>query len=223
MSTLPIASSSNASTLQALFQQRKSEFKSMASDVEAGNMSAAQSALATLQQTASNIQGLGGTSAPPSTAQTGSLQSSFANLISSIQSGSTSGAQSALSALEQTLHPSPASSTSTGATSPTGGAQSSFIQELTALIKAVQAGDQTAAQQDLTQLQSTLQTQGSEGHHHHHRGGVDSATANVGNNTGSNSAGGTGASGGPISTTSASAYASMMDMQATSSAMSAFA
>jgi hypothetical protein len=215
MSASPIASSTSASTLQALFQQRKSEFKSMASDVEAGNMGAAQSELAALRQTASTIQGLGGAPALPGTPQTGSLQSSFANLISSIQSGSNSGAQCAMSALQQALQP-----TASAATPATGSTQSSFVQELTSLIQAVQAGDQATAQQDLTQLQSTLQTQGSE-HRRHHRSDATNAAASDANITSSHNAISSSSNGGGA--INASAYASMADMQATSSAMSAFA
>lgn len=231
-----VSSSTNAQTLQALYQQRRSDFNTMTSDVKAGDIKGAQSALSSLQQVASNIQGLVGTTQVPS--QYSQLQNDFSNLISSIQSGVTGNAQSALSAL-QTLLPTSSSdnanaaatgaagttaaagvtgsSGTTGATGTTGTTSSSLSQELAALIQAVQSGNLSGAQQDLSQLQSSLPVL-TGGHHHHHAINT-TAPLNDSSNTGTGTSTGNGSS----ASSSASAYASMMNMQATSPAMSTMA
>lgn len=210
MSASSVISSSNPSALQALIQQRKNEFKTMASDVQSGNISGAQSALAALQQASANIQGVGGASGTQNTPPSSQLQINFANLINSMQSGGANSASVALSALTASQ---PVQST--GATSAAGATPSSFGQELTSLIQAVQSGDLAGAQQDLTQLLSDAKSQVA-GHHHHH-----DADGSPVSGSATNSSIGSGTS--TAASSSASAYASMMNMQATSPATSTLA
>jgi hypothetical protein len=212
MSALPVASSTNSSSLQGLYQQSKSAFKTLAKDVQSGDMSGAQSALTALQQAAGGIQGLGGSSG---TQQSSPLQNAFASLISSIQAGGQSGPQNLVSALQsaQSTQTTAGTSGAGASTSATGTAQTSLGQDLAALIQAVQSGSLSSAQQDLTQLQSDAKSQIS-GHHHHHHGGAGASDAVAGTSaTGASSSGNTGAS--------ASAYAAMTGVQAPTSSMTA--
>lgn len=206
MSAPSVTLGGNPSTLQALLQQRKSDFKALASDVQSGDLSGAQSALAALQRDSASISGLGGVSGAQGSPQSSQLQINFASLINSFQSGSLRGAQSAVGALQPTQ--------ATGVAAASGSAQSGFGQELAALIQAVQSGNLTGAQQDLTQLLSDVSN--SAGAHRHHRDGGQATSASSGTSgidsdgIGSRSA----------ASASASAYASMMNPQVSSTAMS---
>ena len=219
MSVSSVASSTNASTLQSLYQQSKNAFKTLASDVQSGDMSGAQSALTALQQASASIQGLGSSSG---TQQPSQSQAAFANLISSIQAGSTSGAQSVLGALESATSATAATSTTGAAgTAATGSTQSSLGQDLASLIQAVQSGNLSGAQQDLTQLQSDATSQVSGHHHHHHHGGGDVANATASNASTANSSNAAGSS--TSTSTSASAYAAVSSAQVPMSSITVFA
>jgi hypothetical protein len=102
------------------------------------------------------------------------LQQDLGNLGSALQSGDLSGAQSAFSALLQSI---PASSpTQTSQQSGATGVQA----DLNALGQALQSGDMNAAQTAYTKLQQDMQVAHGHHHHHHHAqaAGAQSATAN---------------------------------------------
>lgn len=211
MSAPSIASSTNSSLLQELHQHRRSEFRTMTSDVQSGNMAGAQAALSALQQSLTNVQGLEGISSGLGSQQPGSLQSDFANLVNSIRTGSLAGVQNALDSLQTTQQPQ-----TVDANAATGSAQTGFGHDLASLIQAVQSGNLANAQQDLTQLQA-------DGVKHHHHGSGDvTSTSTITNGATANGIGGTGSAGSSASL-SASAYASMMNLQASSSLVSALA
>jgi hypothetical protein len=212
MSAPSIASSTNSSPLQELHQHRRSEFKTMASDVQSGNMTGAQAALSALQQSLTDVQGLGGASGGQGSQQPGSLQNDFANLINSIRTGSLASVQNALGGLQTTQQPQ-----TVHANAATGSAPSGFGQDLASLIQAVQAGNLTNAQQDLTQLQAD----GAKHRHHDSDSGGVASTSAATNAVTASGAGSTTGSAGSSASLSASAYASIMNLQATSSLVSA--
>ena len=88
------------------------------------------------------------------------LEQDFSNLITSLQSGNLTGAQTALSALTQST--SAISQAQTTQQSGATGIQADFA----ALGQALQSGNLTTAQADFAKLQQDLQ--GAHGHHHHH-------------------------------------------------------
>lgn len=212
-----VSSSTSAQTLQALYKQSRSDFSKMVSDVKSGDLKDAQSALSSLQQVSSNIQGLLGTQGSQQYSQ---LQTDFANLVSNLQSGITGGVLGALQSAQQAV----SGASATGAGQAAGAtvsspAQTSLGQDLAALIQDIQAGNIKGAQQDLSQLQSGLPGLGGGMNHHHHAivNSPGLGDANAGNGASSNSSGSNG------SNSAASAYASMMAMQTTSAGMTAFA
>ncbi|HEY8100586.1 MAG TPA: hypothetical protein VIF82_07500 [Burkholderiaceae bacterium] len=128
----------NPTSLKSLGHQRHKDFEALTSSIQSGGISGAQAALSALQTDMQNIQGIKGVPDASGTQQPSKLQTDFSNLISSIQSGSATGAQSALSTLQQDRH------SQIGAAS--ASSQSSFKQDLASLIQAVQAGDLSTAQ-----------------------------------------------------------------------------
>ena len=88
------------------------------------------------------------------------LKQDFSDLMTSLQSGNLTGAQTAFSALTQSA--SAISQIQTTQQSGTTGIQADFA----ALGQALQSGNMTAAQTDFAKLQQDLQ--GAHGHHHHH-------------------------------------------------------
>jgi hypothetical protein len=96
-----VSSNSDASQADSLtnFQQIKSDFQTLASAIQSGNISSAQQAYAALQKDAPALfQGAssqGGSSDP--------LASALSSLGTALQSGSITSAQQALAALQQTV------------------------------------------------------------------------------------------------------------------------
>jgi hypothetical protein len=151
-----------------------------------------------------STQAVGGTSQSSGVQPASQLSSDFASMISSIQSGSISGAQTALSALQQDQAALGTSSTTGISTAPAGTIKSALGQDMASLIQAVQSGNLSGAQQELTQLQSDASTLGGGHHHHHHH------AAPVGRTTTASTA----STGNTSAPASASAYASVMNFQA---------
>ena len=88
------------------------------------------------------------------------MKQDFSDLMTSLQSGNLTGAQTALSALTQSA--SALSQTQTTQQSGATGIQADFA----ALGQALQSGDMASAKTDFAKLQQDLQ--GTHGHHHHH-------------------------------------------------------
>ncbi len=96
-------------------------------------------------------------------------RSEFQQLVSSIQSGNLSGAKSAYTSLFPNGVPAGTSNTPIG-------------QDLGALGQALQSGDISSAQQQLTKLQTDFQALRSGGHHHHHHHQAADGTQGSANN-----------------------------------------
>ena len=94
-------------------------------------------------------------------------QQDFQELGQALQSGNLSGAQQAFSALQQ-LMPNASSSNSQTQTLPPLTGTNSISNDLSALTQAIQSGNQTDAQTDLTKLTQDLQSVKGKSHHHHH-------------------------------------------------------
>jgi predicted lipoprotein len=158
MSVLGIASTalSQLGNIQSKFQGVQSEFKTLGQDLQAGNLTQAQTDFVTLSQSV--------------TSQLSGSNSSFATAFNAVgqalQSGDLTGAQQAFAAISpggtgaagvRHHHHTPPTQTSTSS------AQSNlFAQELSTLGQALQSGNLTAAQQAFSAMQQGWQqTQGS--------------------------------------------------------------
>jgi len=175
MSVLGIASSSLLSYLtqnqnvQSNKQQFKQEFQQLGQDLQSGNLSAAQSDFATLQQ---NM---------PQSASTGTAQSSspiaqaFSQLSQDLKSGNISGAQQDYSTIQQDFQSQAPQSQSAhghhhhhhggGESNNTDSSTSAISQLFSELGSALQSGNLSNAQQAYSSLQQDLMqfTQGASG------------------------------------------------------------
>jgi hypothetical protein len=105
MTAISGISSSNSSmqTWQAMIQQRKQDFSQLASAIQSGNLTAAQSAFSTLQGLSS--QGQSSTVSPSGNSSSASssgntISNDFAALGQALQSGNITNAQSAFAQLQ---------------------------------------------------------------------------------------------------------------------------
>ena len=158
MSVAGISSSNlfNYSTqsVQNKMQQFQKEFQQLGQDLQSGNMSAAQSDFATLQQYA------------PQTNSTSSSQSNspiaqeFSQLAKDIQSGNASAAQQDYSTIQQDMQSHAAEGHhhhhSSGGGGGEGG-QSAVSQLMSQLGQALQSGNLSSAQQAYSTLQQEFQ------------------------------------------------------------------
>ncbi len=156
MSVSRISSSSlfdyNTQSVQNKMQQFQKEFQQLGQDLQSGNMSAAQSDFATLQQYA------------PQTSSTSSSQSNspiaqeFSQLAKDIQSGNTSAAQQDYSTIQQDMQSHAAEGHHHHHSSGGGGeGQSAVSQLMTQLGQALQSGNLSSAQQAYSTLQQEFQ------------------------------------------------------------------
>jgi len=150
------------------FQEIKQDFQQLASALQSGNLSGAQSAYSNIQQL---LQGSPGSSTSNSSTSTGSntLQNDFAALGQALQSGDLTTAQSAFAQLQTDFQ---ASHQPGGASPGTQGPQQGddqyvasqgqnpveqALQDYTQLASDLQSGNLTAAQSDYTNLQQLVQ------------------------------------------------------------------
>jgi hypothetical protein len=131
------------------FQQ---EFQRLGEDLQTGNLSAAQSDFATLQQNTPSGSPL--SNAGSSTQDSNSLTNAFSQLSQDLQAGNLSGAQSDFAAIQQDFQ----SRGAHGRHHRDAGAESSTVrQEFQQLGQALQSGNLANAQQAYTSLQQDFQ------------------------------------------------------------------
>ena len=151
---------SQTQNVQGNRQQFQQEFQQLGQDLQSGNLSAAQSDFATLQQNAppgSPLANLNST-----TQGSNSLTNTFSQLSQELQSGNVSGAQSDYSTIQQDLQSQGQSQGAHGHHhhhgGGGGGAEASAIsQEFQQLGQALQWGDLANAQQAYTSLQQDFE------------------------------------------------------------------
>ena len=139
----------NTQSIQSRMQQFRQEFQQLGQDLAAGNLSAAQSDFATLQQ-------LGPQSNSSPVSQTNPIAQAFKQLATDLQSGNLTAAQQGLSTITQGIqrqaihghHHHHHSGNSQG---------NDISQAFTQLGQALQAGDLAAAQQAYTSLQQDFE------------------------------------------------------------------
>ena len=167
MSIDTIGSVSDPSRLR--FQQIHGDFQSIQNDLQAGNIANAQLDFASLLKDAPALQNqLQSGAAATTTAATSAQPNALNALSTSLQAGDVSGAQTALTTLQQTLGgaqghhhhhrhhssstppPTGSDTTASGLTSPNG---QTVRNDFQTLASALQSGDLTGAQQALAQLQ----------------------------------------------------------------------
>ena len=90
------SSSTDQASAYAAYQQRMKAFKTLAADVQSGDMADAQKALATIQQ------GMSG-NAQKAFGQNSTISTDFTNLANAINSGDAADAQKALATLQKDM------------------------------------------------------------------------------------------------------------------------
>ncbi len=155
-SVISNALSSQTQNVQGNRQQFQQEFQQLGQDLQSGNLSAAQSDFATLQQNAppgSPLASLNST-----TQGSNSLTNAFSQLSQDLQSGNLSGAQSDFATLQQDLQNRGAHGHHHRHGGGGGGAEASAIsQEFQQLGQALQSGNLTTAQQAYASLQQDFE------------------------------------------------------------------
>jgi len=159
-SVISNALGSQTESVQGNRQQFQQEFQQLGQDLQSGNLSAAQSDFATLQQNAppgSPLANLNST-----TQGSNSLTNAFSQLSQDLQSGNLSGAQSDYSTIQQDFQNQGQSQGAHGHHhhhgGGGGGAEASAIsQEFQQLGQALQSGNLSNAQQAYTSLQQDFE------------------------------------------------------------------
>ncbi|MGD0626086.1 MAG: hypothetical protein ABSB32_15380 [Thermodesulfobacteriota bacterium] len=113
------------------------------------------------------------------------IRQGFNNLASALQAGNLTDAQNAFTALQQLLPNSSAGNQTQNGQQ--GSGQNAFATDFSALGKALQSGDLSAAQTAFAKLQQD--TQSVQGHHHHHHHKASASTQSTAPTTSSPSAG----------------------------------
>ncbi len=156
---MSITAISNTQNYQNTFQQIKTDFQKLGTDLQAGDLSQAQSDYATLSQDMSGSQ----------THSNNTINQDFSALGQALQSGNLSDAQNAFSTLQQDLqqsgqvhhhhhhyhHNGGSQGVNFG-----GQASNPITQAFDALGKALQSGDLTTAQQAYSTLQRIYRSSG---------------------------------------------------------------
>lgn len=149
MSVSGISSSSlfNTSGVQSLFQQFQQTFQQLGKDLQSGNLSAAQSDFATLQN-------LGSQNSTATSQSNSPIAQAFSQLAKDLQSGNLSAAQQDFSTIQQDFQ----NQSAQGHHHHHGGGGSSEISQLlNQLGTALQSGDLSTAQQAYTSLAQQFQ------------------------------------------------------------------
>jgi hypothetical protein len=150
---MSVSGISSAQSYQNRFQQIRSDFQQLGSDLKAGNLTKAQSDYATLSQDVSG----------PQTQRKNAINQDFSALGQALQSGNLSDAQNSLVTLEQDLqqagqvHHHHHHGASQGANPGATQGSDPIAQAFQALTSSLQSGDLTAAQQAYSALQQDLQ------------------------------------------------------------------
>ena len=156
MSVSGISSSSlfNTSGVQSLFQQFQQTFQQLGQDLQSGNLSAAQSDFATLQN-------LGSQNSTATSQSSSPIAQAFSQLAKDLQSGNLSAAQQDFSTIQQDFQNQSAQGQTQSAQGHHhhhgGGGSSEISQLLNQLGTALQSGDLATAQQAYTSLVQQFQ------------------------------------------------------------------
>jgi len=150
--------SSQTQSTQNPRQQFQQEFQQLGQDLQSGNLSAAQTDFATLQQDAPPGSPLASLSS--TTQGSNSLTNAFSQLSQDLQSGNLSGAQSDFSTIQQDFQNQAQSQGAHGHHHHGGGGggeASAINQEFQQLGQALQAGNLSTAQQAYASLQQDFE------------------------------------------------------------------
>lgn len=147
------------------------------------------------------------------------IRQGFKDLASALQSGDLTAAQTAFASLQQLLPNSSAGNQTQNGQQ--GSGQNPFATDFSALAKALQSGDLSAAQTAFAKLQQD--TQSVQGHHHHHHHKASASTQSTASTTSSSSVGSTAGSGQNQFATDFSALGQALQSGNLSQAQAAFA
>ena len=142
-------SSYNVQNLQSNRQQFQQEFQQLGTDLQSGNLSAAQSDFATLQQN--------GPQASSSSQSTNPLAQAFNQLSTDLQTGNTTAAQQDYAKIQQDLQSQGAQMHHHHHHGGGGGQENQISQMFQQLGQDLQSGQLSAAQQAYGSLQTDLQ------------------------------------------------------------------
>ena len=163
MSIAPITSSDllySAPNVQSKMQEMRQEFQQLGQDLQAGNLSAAQSDFATLTQLNPNLVSTSATAAT-ATATTATInnpiEQAFAQLAQDLQAGNLTAAQQDFATIQQNMQSAAAAHGHHHHHGGGGNQENPISQMFNQLGQDLQAGNLTAAQQDFTTLQQQFQ------------------------------------------------------------------
>ncbi|MGO9127508.1 MAG: hypothetical protein ACLP6G_21805 [Terriglobales bacterium] len=149
--------SSNSQAVISPQQQFQQEFQQLGQALQSGNLSAAQSDFATLQQNSPSTSATASTSASSSNP----IAQAFSQLGKDLQSGNISAAQQDFSNLQQDVQSQGTQAHHHhhhhGGGGAGGGQQTSLAQEFAQLSQDLQAGNLSAAQQAYSSVQQSFQ------------------------------------------------------------------
>jgi hypothetical protein len=131
-------------------QQFQQEFQQLGQDLQSGNLTAAQTDFATLQQS-------GPLSNSASSQSSNPISQEFSQLATDLQAGNLTAAQSDFSTIQQNLQSQATQQHSGHHRHHGGGGSSAISQALNQLGQALQSGSLTSAQQAYTTLQQDFQ------------------------------------------------------------------
>jgi outer membrane protein assembly factor BamD (BamD/ComL family) len=138
----------NVQNSRSGLQQFQQEFKQLGQDLQSGNLTAAQSDFATLEQSNPQIQ------AAASSQSNGPIAQAFSQLSQDLQSGNLAGAQQDFSTIQQDIQT--RISGGQGHHHHHGGEASAINQAFQELGQALQSGNLSSAQQAYSTLQQDL-------------------------------------------------------------------
>jgi outer membrane protein assembly factor BamD (BamD/ComL family) len=144
----------NTQSVQSMFQQFQQTFQQLGKDLQSGNLSAAQSDFATLQQLQPQ------TKSASSSQSNNPIAQAFSQLSTDLQSGNLSAAQNDYTTIQQAMQSQSTKSEATHGHHHHGGGGSGtteISQLLDQLGSALQSGDLSTAQSTFATLQQTFQ------------------------------------------------------------------
>lgn len=163
MSIAGISSSDlfSAQSVQKQMQEMRQEFQQLGSDLQSGNLSAAQSDFATLTQLAPSLTSTSSPTSSTSSQTSNPIEQAFAQLAKDLQSGNLSAAQQDFSTIQQDMQSAMAAHGHHhhhhSETSESSQQENPISQLFNQLGQDLQSGNLTAAQQDFTSLQQQFQ------------------------------------------------------------------
>jgi len=151
----------SSQNVQSKMQEMRQEFQQLGTDLQSGNLSAAQSDFATLTQLAPSLTSTSSTTSSTASQTSNPIEQAFAQLARDLQSGNLQAAQQDYSTIQQAMQSAMAVHGHHHHHHSESSQQENPISQLfNQLGQDLQSGNLSAAQQDFTSLQQQFQQLG---------------------------------------------------------------